>query len=345
MTAELLKDTLPIDEKLNAVTIRNHMLAVAERMEQELGEERPIYIEGCERDWERLPIPDGPLTVAIDGGFVRAQSKQGHFEVVTGKSVLAFKRDDPEDEDRPDAKCFAFVQTFDEKPKRRLFELLKSQGMQDNQQITFWTDGGEDVRNLPLYLNPQAEHLLDWFHITMRLTVLRQTAKGLAEKTGESEDQHDLGEPVLDTLESIKWYLWHGNVFQATQHLDNLEEDLTVAVDMLDDERTGKLLGAVEEFHAYIDNNRDFIPNYGERYRHGETISTATAESTVNQVISKRMVKRQQMQWSQRGAHLLLQTRTRVLNDELEETFRGWYPQFRPEVPKSPPSGASPPGF
>ena len=71
---------------------------------------------------------------------------------------------------------------------------------------------------------------------------------------------------------------------------------------MLDDERTGKLLGAVEEFHAYIDNNRDFIPNYGERYRHGETISTATAESTVNQVISKRMVKRQQMQWSQRGA-------------------------------------------
>jgi len=114
---------------------------------------------------------------------------------------------------------------------------------------------------------------------------------------------------------------------------------------MLDDERTGKLLGAVEEFHAYIDNNRDFIPNYGERYRHGETISTATAESTVNQVISKRMVKRQQMQWSQRGAHLLLQTRTRVLNDELEKTFRGWYPHFRPEVPKSPPSGARPPGF
>jgi hypothetical protein len=35
------------------------------------------------------------------------------------------------------------------------------------------------------------------------------------------------------------------------------------------------------------------------------------------------MVKKQQMQWSERGAHLLLQTRTRVLNDELEETFRG----------------------
>ena len=345
ITAELLKDTLPIDEKLSDVSIRNHVFQVAERMERELDEERPMFIDGCERDWGRLPMPDGPLTVAIDGGFVRAPGKRGHFEVVTGKSVLAFKRDDPEGADRPDAKCFAFVQTYDEKPKRRLFDLLKSQGMQDNQQITFLTDGGDDVRNLPLYLNPQAEHLLDWFHITMRLTVLRQTAKGLAEQTGEGDEQQPLRQPVLDALESIKWYLWHGNVFQTLKHLDRLNEDLAVAADILGDERTGKLLGTVEEFHTYIDNNRDFIPNYGERYRCGETISTATAESTVNQVISKRMVKRQQMQWSQRGAHLLLQTRTQVLNDELEQTFRGWYPQLRPEVPLAPPSEARPPGF
>ena len=35
-------------------------------------------------------------------------------------------------------------------------------------------------------------------------------------------------------------------------------------------------------------------------------------------------------QWSPRGAHLLLQTRTKVLNEELEDTFRQWYPAFRP---------------
>jgi hypothetical protein len=51
--------------------------------------------------------------------------------------------------------------------------------MQANQQITFLTDGGEDIRDLPLYLNPQAEHLLDWFHITMRLTVMTNMAKSL----------------------------------------------------------------------------------------------------------------------------------------------------------------------
>jgi hypothetical protein len=53
------------------------------------------------------------------------------------------------------------------------------------------------------------------------------------------------------------------------------------------------------------------VPNYGERYRHGEAIATGFVESTVNQVVSKRFCKKQQMQWSKRGAHLLLQTRVK----------------------------------
>jgi len=47
----------------------------------------------------------------------------------------------------------------DGKPNRRLFELLKSQGAHANQPVTFLSDGGETVRNLPLYLHPLAEHL------------------------------------------------------------------------------------------------------------------------------------------------------------------------------------------
>ena len=39
------------------------------------------------------------------------------------------------------------------------------------------------------------------------------------------------------------------------------------------------------------------------------------------------------MQWSKRGAHLLLQVRTRVFNGEWEETFRTWYPGFRAHTP------------
>jgi hypothetical protein len=72
--------------------------------------------------------------------------------------------------------------------------------------------------------------------------------------------------------------------------------------------------------------NKPFIPNYGDRFRNGETISSAFVESTVNQVVSKRFVKKQQMRWTKRGAHLLLQVRTRTLNNDLRSTFSRWYP-------------------
>lgn len=34
------------------------------------------------------------------------------------------------------------------------------------------------------------------------------------------------------------------------------------------------------------------------------------------------------MRWTPRGAHLLLQVHTRVLNDTLAEDFHRWYPGF-----------------
>jgi hypothetical protein len=37
--------------------------------------------------------------------------------------------------------------------------------MQANQQVTFLSDGGDTVRELQMYLHPEAEHLLDWFHL------------------------------------------------------------------------------------------------------------------------------------------------------------------------------------
>jgi len=93
-----------------------------------------------------------------------------------------------------------------------------------------------------------------------------------------------------------------------------------------------KLAAGISELRTYIRNNRGSIPNYGERYRQGERISTAFVESTINQVVSRRFVKKQQMQWTLKGAHLLLQTRTKVLNNELEDVFRRWFPRFRPKA-------------
>jgi hypothetical protein len=172
-----------------------------------------------------------------------------------------------------------------------------------------------------MYLNPRGDHLIDWFHITMRLTVMSQITKRLC-----SRDNPELAAEVLEELERLKWFLWHGNVFRALQTVDDLQMDLDNTDQPSIEQR--KLLKMVTEFAGYIRANGAWIPNYGERYRSGEAISSAFVESTVNQVVSKRMVKKQQMRWAPKSAHLLLQVRAKVLNDELAEVFQRWYPAF-----------------
>jgi len=341
LTTKLLHDVLPIDRKYSAVTVRNHTLAVARRSEQRLGAEQTMFLAGSQAERERLPIPDGPLSVGLDGGIVRARrgttgaKTPNLFEVIAGKRVLSFRRDDPEDVP-PSSKCFARVQSVDPKPKRRLYDLLHSQGMQANQQVTFFSDGGDTVRALPAYLHPEAEHILDWFHLTMRITVLQQCARGLTQlpATETAADERSLAR----RLESAKHYLWHGNSAKALERLDEREDDLTCWDCDEEGERhprpdrdaAARMGKYVRELVTYISHNIGSIVNYGERYRNGERISTAFTGSTINQVVSKRMVKKQQMQWTPVGAHLLLQVRTQVLNDDWEATFRSGYPRFRP---------------
>ena len=88
----------------------------------------------------------------------------------------------------------------------------------------------------------------------------------------------------------------------------------------------------VQELATYSESNASTIVNNGERYRSGERISTGFVESTINHVVSRRMVKKQQVQRTPEGAHLLLQVRIQVLNDDWEATFRTWYPGFRPSI-------------
>ena len=123
--------------------------------------------------------------------------------MIAGKSILAFKRDQ-EGKQELSGRCFAWVQTYDEKPKRRLCELLKRQGMQPNQQVDFLSDGGEDMHNAAAF---------------------------------ESKNEH-----------------------------------------------SQKLLKGVGELHTYVKRNKEFVPNYGERYRNEERIATGFVESAINQV-------------------------------------------------------------
>jgi hypothetical protein len=152
----------------------------------------------------------------------------------------------------------------------------------------------------------------------MRLTGLGQYAKGLAH-------HNPLEATALqDRLERIKWRLWHGDAGEALSRARVLVEDVAALASPYPG--LMRLVKATGELVTYIENNAGAITDYAARWDHGEIISTAFAESTVDLVVSRRFAKKQQMQWSKTGAHRLLQTRTRTLDGTLHDLFTTWYP-------------------
>lgn len=315
LTLEILRDVFPIDDALGKEAIRNNVARIARRLDAELSDEPTVSVHNESLAEVPTTNPTLPLIIGIDGGYVRGRasdaSKDGCFEVIVGKSVPA----------EGQAKCFGFVQRIEEKPKRRLRNVLDAQGFQEHQPIVFLSDGADTVRNLQRDMSPNAEHILDWFHITMRITVMSNSIAGL-----EKGRMRKARSTFSDLLERVKWNIWHGKVDRAMERAEELRGKLLTPFTATARAKAKKLRDKLEKFVGYIAANRAFIPNYEKRYHAGKPISTSFAESTVDQIISRRFVKKQQMRWTDRGCHNVLQIRTRVINDELRPAVQRWFP-------------------
>jgi len=225
---------------------------------------------------------------------------------------------------------FGFVPGADTTPRSRIRDMLDAQGLRQDQLVTFLTDGADDLAGFCEYMNHTADYALDWFHIAMRFTVLTNTATSICCTVDQDDEAVRIGQQccdamVTDTREQIrraKWFLWHGNHPKALQIL----ADATETMHGCDDStaRT-KSLKMISELVGHLERNRYRLPSYAQRHLTGEPISSAPAESAVNQIIAKRMVKKQQKRWTPAGAHRLLQIRTRVLDHQLDNDITQWH--------------------
>ena len=314
-TVDLLKDVLPMSEKLNASSVRNNLQKVALRHEESLKSEPKVDFLECRKTQfeNRFQRPKGTVYIGLDGGYVRSwENKKKNFEVIAGKSIPTEQED----------KYFAFLDTekTTEESQKILLETLRVQGVSPNQTLEFLSDGAINLRVLQQFLYPNSKHYLDWFHITMRITVLGQYIKGLKKKNKSD------GEVYERYLEKIKWHLWHGNEHKVLWYMEMLD-----GVDEIESsyENLKSFKKHVNEFIDYIRNNLTLLTNYSDRYHHNEVFTSSFVESTVNHVVAKRFCKKQQMQWSKQGAHRLLLVRVKVLNEDLVDCFREWYPNFQ----------------
>ena len=86
----------------------------------------------------------------------------------------------------------------------------------------------------------------------------------------------------------------------------------------------------LSELLGYLELNQDALVHYAARRRRSEPISTAFVESAVNEIVAKRMNKKQQMRWNRTTVQPFLDVRTTVLDGTLEDAFRRRYRGFRP---------------
>jgi hypothetical protein len=113
--------------------------------------------------------------------------------------------------------------------------------------------------------------------------VLGQYAKGLA--------HHNPIEATAlqDRLERIQWRLWHGDADEALSRARELADDAAALASPYSG--LTRLVKATTGLVTYIENNVGAIADYSDRWDHGEIISTAFAESTVDLVVSRRFAK------------------------------------------------------
>ena len=312
--AEVMAEFLPIQSTESFVTLRHRTMKLGQRLDEKARErawfEPPST---AERRQIELSLPNDPereFVVSIDTAHVRAsQAEAGrNFEIVVARCGRGGRGSRP-------GRYFTTADTSKRELQSRTLQALQSEGYAGRGEVTVLSDGAEIMKRLPKALPQPTAHIIDWFHIAMKIQPLQQIADHVVRwrDAGNSEMAH-----VDADVRSLKWKLWHGQTDRALDQLETMTNDFAKLRERGNLSAT-RLLHLAHPLLTYVRSNKSAIINYGARYRSGRRIATALAESAVNSLVARRMVKKQQMQWSKRGAHLLLQVRAAVLNGDLRE--------------------------
>ncbi len=177
--------------------------------------------------------------------------------------------------------------------KTYLLNAALKQGMKQDTVVTALADGAFNCWSVILSLVPHCQQLiciLDWFHIAKKF----QNVRGAVE------------EAYTETLERVKWPLWHGKTEEALSKLQLLTINVT------DSKKRKKL----EDLYEYLNRNQAYLVNYQERDQQGQTYTSQVAESHIESIINARHNKSGKMQWTREGAHKVLQIRGKIASKE-----------------------------
>jgi len=151
----------------------------------------------------------------------------------------------------------------------------------------------------------------------MRVQHVAQCAGGWPSAT--THGRRD-GARFADAVEHIRWRLWHGQTVRALRLIQRtlMAVEAKIAAKTAAARLAAKLAKALIALETYISGLADLIIDYASARLDDEPFSTSPTEGAVQWLLHRRMGAQQQMRWSPRGAHLMLQVRTASVNGTLE---------------------------
>ena len=210
------------------------------------------------------------------------------------------------------------------RPREAFRQALAAAGVRADTPATVLCDGDAGLWRLQRKALPGAMIVLDWWHAAVRFEHALQAARGLGAGTADTH----LADEAVRGLERAKWRLSHGRWTGCRRKLATLCR-WTRHKPIREVAGIGRLQRHVSELLGYLERNRGALVPYAARRQRGEPISTAFVESAVNEIVARRMNKKQQMRWNRATVQPFLDVRTAVLNDTLEDAFRYRHPGFR----------------
>src|SRR5450755_957193 len=182
--AAMMREFLPVGDKVNHGTIRNRTLRVGARIDKIVVPQTLVPMNRTSTDW----------TMAIDGGFVHGRSRggNGNFELLVGRLKASGVK----------LYVFAWVRGQVESTVLRISTLATTQSGASRPRLTVITDGANSLQSIYRHLPFPTHPILDWFHISMRVRYLEQIAGGLMAR---SDTERATKRLLIGYLDKLRW--------------------------------------------------------------------------------------------------------------------------------------------
>ncbi|MFM0348775.1 ISKra4 family transposase [Paraburkholderia sp. RL17-347-BIC-D] len=314
---ELLREVLPLDKGISFGSTRRRILAVGRALDAQINrdiasgptpvtgeqvrESTTVGCVGVDSAW--LSFSSSPKSrkaardlAELKSPWAQKLPRDRHVNIVAGRATLL---------DRT-PRLYAYVHKLVPSAPARLDQFLFASGVAPDERVTVISDDAGEFGKAVDGSQIARGRILDWFHIAMKFKAARNSVFG--SQTIEPDEQI----AIETEIDHARWLVWHGKGRRSVSRIKALDATLLAKAGY----EYSTLYWNLRRLYFYIENNAGTLVNYGMRYHKGLPISSSIAESAVNLVVSHRMAKKQQMRWTDEGAHCLAQVRVAVLNEE-----------------------------